>query len=131
MKIIDKLAWLYVRDRKVIFVRSRGKETFYTVGGKRQTGENDEQALTREVKEELGVVLAPASIRYLQTFEDQAHGQEEMQVKLTCYSADFRGTLTPSSEIEEIAWLNTKNTEKTTLTGKRVIEWLHQQNLVD
>ncbi len=132
MKIIDKLSLLYVKDRKVLFVRSRGKDTFYTVGGKREVGETDEQALIREIKEEINVDLIPSTIKYLHTVEDQAHGKEdETLVKLTCYTANFDGVITPASEIEELAWLDSKTTAKTTPTGKIVIDWLNKNNLID
>ena len=132
MKIIDKLALLHIKDRKVLFVRSRGKDTFYTVGGKREAGETDEQALIREVKEEISVDLIPTTIKYLNTFEDQAHGKEdEILVKLTCYTANFNGVIIPASEIEELVWLDTKTVMKTTPTGRLVIDWLNKNGLVD
>lgn len=132
MKIIDKLALLHIKDRKVLFVRSRGKDTFYTVGGKREAGETDEQALTREVKEEINVDLIPTTIKYLTTFEDRAHGKEdEILVKLTCYTANFNGVIIPASEIEELVWLDTKTVMKTTPTGRLVIDWLNKNGLVD
>ncbi|MEK7585562.1 MAG: NUDIX domain-containing protein [Patescibacteria group bacterium] len=132
MQIIDKLAWLYVKDRKVLFVRSRGKDIFYTVGGKREAGESDEQALIREVREEVGVAVLPQTIKYLNTFTDKAHGKEgEILVKLTCYAADFTGAIAPASEIEELAWLDSRRVEKTSPTGTLVIHWLKEKGLID
>ena len=131
VKIIDKLTLLYVKDKRVLFVRSSGKEIFYTVGGKREAIETDEEALIREVKEEIGVDLITDTIKYLNTFTDKADGKENTIVKLTCYSADFTGTPTPNSEIEEIGWLNTKDKEKTSPTGVLVLDWLHDRELID
>lgn len=54
---IDKLAFIYLQDRKLLVTLSRGKDVWYIPGGKREAGETDEQALTREVKEELDVDL--------------------------------------------------------------------------
>ncbi|MFA0122432.1 NUDIX hydrolase, partial [Vibrio sp. 10N.261.48.A2] len=43
-KVIDKLAWIFIKDGKLLMVRSKGKELFYLPGGKREAGESDEQA---------------------------------------------------------------------------------------
>lgn len=131
VKIIDKLALLYIKNKKVLFVRSIGKSVFYTVGGKREAGETDEEALIRESKEELGIHLIPKSIKYLNTFEDNADNKENISIKLTCYSADFLEEPRPNSEIEELGWFDTKDIEKTTPTGKQVILWLKEKGLID
>jgi len=61
--LIDKLAWIYLKDKKILMARSAGKDVFYISGGKRELGESNEEALRREVTEELTVVLRPPSIR--------------------------------------------------------------------
>src|SRR5262245_9960068 len=101
MSEIDKLAWIHIRDRRLLGARSRGRSTYYVPGGKRERGESDEAALIREIKEELSVDLVPGSLRYVETFKAQADGKPEGTfVKLTCYQADFRGEPTPAAEIE-------------------------------
>ncbi len=47
---IDKLAFIYVKDKKVLVTLSKGKDIWYLPGGKREENETDIQALTREVK---------------------------------------------------------------------------------
>ncbi len=131
VKVIDKLALLYVKDRKVLFVRSHGKNIFYTVGGKREVGETDKEALTRESKEELGIDLIPESIKYLNTFEDNADSKENISIKLTCYEANFLDVPSPNSEIEEMCWFDTRDIDKTTPTGKQVLFWLKEKNLIN
>ncbi|MDQ5950102.1 MAG: 8-oxo-dGTP diphosphatase, partial [Patescibacteria group bacterium] len=59
MQHIDKLALIEIQDRKILMVRSKGKDTWYIPGGKRDEGESDEEALIREIKEELGADLLP------------------------------------------------------------------------
>lgn len=132
MEIIDKLSWVYIKDKEVLFVRSKSKDASYHPGGKREPGETDEQTLIREVKEELAVDLVPTSIKYLQTFKAQAHGKAEgVMVEVKYYAADFTGNLQPSAEIEEIGWLTSKDTNKTTATGQLSLTWLKQQDLID
>lgn len=132
MNVIDKLAWLSVRDRKVLFVRTKGKDLFYTVGGKREQGESDEDALIREVQEEVSVALKPETIHYLATFRDQAHGQPEgVFVELKCFSADYDGELKASAEIAELGWLASTDKDKTTIPGAMILDWLKERNLID
>jgi len=42
MKSIDKLAWIELQNKSILFTKSYGKDKFYIPGGKR---ENDEQML--------------------------------------------------------------------------------------
>ena len=130
-KVIDKLAWLYIRDGKFLAVRSQGKELFYLPGGKREAGESDEQALMREIKEELSVDLLPDSIQYAETFIAQADGKASgVSVQLTCYFAAYSGELQPDAEIEELAFLGAKDEAVCSLAAIVVMDWLKSQALV-
>ena len=75
MSLIDKLAWIEIQDKSILLAKSRGKNIFYIPGGKRETGETDEQALCREIKEELNVNIDKNTLKHLGVFEAQAHGQ--------------------------------------------------------
>ncbi|MFI5563818.1 hypothetical protein ACIA2T_31425 [Amycolatopsis japonica] len=48
---IDSLAWIHVRDRRLLSVRTEGKAKFYLPGGKREPGEGDVAGLCREIRE--------------------------------------------------------------------------------
>lgn len=132
LPLIDKLAWIHIKDRKVLFARSFGKEVFYTPGGKREVGESDIDALTREIREELGVDLVRDSLAPLHVFEGPAYGKLEGHlVRLTCYTGEYIGELKPDSEIEEVAWLASTDTDRTTVTGTLVLQWLKEQGMID
>lgn len=104
---IDKLAYIYIKDGKLLSSLTKGKDVWYIPGGQREGNETDQEALTREVKEELTVTLRPETIRYYGTFEAQVHGRPEGTiVRMTCYEADFDGELQASSEIAEIAFVD-------------------------
>ncbi len=129
---IIKIAWLCIRDRRVLFARSYGKELFYTVGGKPENGETDTGTLCREVEEEASVRLILDSIEYLNTFQSQADGKAQgVHVEIRCYQADFIGTLLPANEIEELAWFSSCDMHRTTPTGKLVLDWLKSQGYID
>ncbi|HEY7866220.1 MAG TPA: NUDIX domain-containing protein [Psychromonas sp.] len=130
-KEIDKLAWLYIRDGKLLSARSKNKKLFYIPGGKREDGESDQQALIREIQEEISVKLIPASIKYAQTFKAPADGKSsETIVKLSCYFADFQGDLAPDAEIEEIDFISYQNKSLCSLASIKVMDWLESQNLI-
>lgn len=92
MKEIDKIALLYIKDGQILSTLSKGKDTYYLPGGKRELNETDEQTLIRECKEELTIDVKEDTIKYYGTFKAQAHGKAEgIIVKMTCYIAEFIG----------------------------------------
>ncbi len=133
MDLIDKLAWIYIKDRKILSTRSKGKDAWYIPGGKREQGESDQEALVREIKEELTVDLLPETLSYLGTFKAQAHGKPEgVFVQMTCYTGNYKGELKPSSEIEEMAWL-TSDTDPNLLSpvDRIIFAYLKEKDLID
>lgn len=104
---IDKLAFIDIKGKRVLSTLSKGKDTWYIPGGKRDGNETDHQALIREVKEELTVDLLPETITHYGTFEAQAHGKPEgTVVRMTCYTAQFVGDLKAASEVSEYRYVD-------------------------
>lgn len=131
IKTIDKIAWVYLENQHILCVRSKDKELFYIPGGKRESGEQDQQTLIREIEEELNVHLSPETIVHAGTFEAPADGKADgIVVRLTCYTADYQGELLPQSEIEELAWLSYHDLERVSAASKLVFEQLHEQELL-
>lgn len=132
MEIIDKLGLIYIKDKKLLAARSKGKNVYYIPGGKREQGETDKEALIREIKEELDIELIPKSLRFINKFKAQAHGNPEgIILQMTCYSADFTGVINSSSEIEEVLWLTHKDKERATLMMKIILDWFKERDLID
>ncbi|TQM33108.1 NUDIX hydrolase [Nocardia bhagyanarayanae] len=103
--VIDTVAWVRIEDGRILCARPRGKDIFYIPGGKREGAETDLQTLVREIEEELTVALVPETVRHVGTYEAAVHGPVDgVTVRMSCYTADYRGTLTASSEIDEMAW---------------------------
>lgn len=129
---IDKLAFIDVKESRVLSMLSKGKETWYIPGGKREEGETDEQALTREVKEELKVDIIPESIVLYGIFEAQAHGKPERTiVRMTCYTALFIGKLQASAEIEEYRYVPYAWKENSSLVDKLIFDDLKGKELIE
>jgi 8-oxo-dGTP pyrophosphatase MutT (NUDIX family) len=132
IKIIDKIAWIELKDKSILSTKSYGKDKYYIPGGKRETGETDEQALVREINEELSIVISSETINYIGTFEAQAHGHSEgILVKMTCYSVKYTGVLKANSEIEEIKWLKYSDKDKISEVDKLIFDSLKENNLLD
>jgi 8-oxo-dGTP pyrophosphatase MutT (NUDIX family) len=131
-KTIDSLAWIHVRDRRLLSVRTTGKTKFYLPGGKREPGEGDVAGLCREIREELGVELDPLTFRFFAALEEQADGFADGRlVRMTCYTADHQGEPTPSREIAEAAWLTSVEAPACPPAGQRVLRMLAEAGLVD
>ena len=131
MKEIDKIALLYVKDGQILSTLSKGKDTYYLPGGKRELNETDEQTLIRECKEELTIDIKEDTIKYYGTFKAQAHGKAEgIIVKMTCYTAKFIGEMKPSSEIQEIRWLNYKDIDIISPVDKLIFKDLYEKGLL-
>jgi hypothetical protein len=60
---IDKVAWIYVVNGKVLSARSKGKDIYYLPGGKRDP--------------ELSVRIKRETVTHLGTFEAQAHDKAD------------------------------------------------------
>lgn len=132
MKVIDKLAWIEIQDRKVLSARSKNKAVFYIPGGKREAGESDAKALIREVQEELSVDLVKSSLKYLGTFEAQAHGHAQgIIVKMTCYTSEYKGELRAAAEIAEFGWFDYSDYDNLPPVDKIIFEFLKKQDLID
>lgn len=128
---IDALAWVHVRDGRLLVVRTEGRDAFYLPGGKRESGESDVRALGREISEELGVTLDPESMSLVTVVTDVAHGQADgRRVRMACYSARFVGLLEPGAEIGELSWLSASDADRCAPAARRVLAELHDRGLV-
>ena len=129
---IDVLAWIRVSGRRLLTVRTDGKEYFYLPGGKREPGESDPVALAREIQEELSVSIDASTLRLFDVVtdvsDDFAGGR---RVRMTCYHADFAGELAVGGEIAELAWVGTADTDRCAPATRQVIRTLANQGLVD
>lgn len=129
--LIDKIAWICIVDGQILGARSKGKDTYYLPGGKREPNETDIETLLREIEEELSVRIKPETVLHFGTFEAQAHGKTEgTQVKMTCYTADFEGELSPSSEIDEWVWLTYNDRDRVSKVCHIIFDKLSEMKLL-
>lgn len=132
MNEIDKLAWLYIKDKQLLGARSKNKNIYYIPGGKREKGESDQDALIREIKEELSIDLTPETIKHAGIFKAQAHEKSDGTfVKMACYFAKFTGKIQASAEIEEVIWLNYKDKASCSPVTKIIMDWLKLEGMIE
>ncbi|WP_283133477.1 DUF4288 domain-containing protein [Rhizohabitans arisaemae] len=128
---IDKVAWIHLRDGRILSTRSRGRDACYLPGGKREPGESDIDTLVREIGEELGVAVVPAGATHLGTFRAQAHGHPDgTEVRMTCYTADHNGVPAPHGEIEEVVWLGYADRDRVSPVDRIIFDHLHRAGLL-
>jgi 8-oxo-dGTP diphosphatase len=132
LKIINKVGLAVFKDNKILCVRSRGEEVFYSLGGKIEEGETEIEALKREVREELGCEMR-SEVEYLETFEDWAHGKENTKVQIKLFRGKLMGEPKALSEIEEMDYLDTK-TDAAKLSAvaiNQMFPWLKKQGYIN
>ena len=126
--VLDVLAWIHIADNRILCTRSAGKDVYYIPGGKREPGESDTQSLSREIKEELQVVLDISSLKLMGIFEASADGlQPGVMVRMRCYTGGFTGELCPDSEISEMVWLSYQDRNMVSEVDKLIFNFLNKK----
>jgi len=103
-----KIVAALIRDAagRVLLVRKRGTSAFMQPGGKLDAGEDDITALCREISEELGCLVVPASVRPLGMFDAVAANEPGFRVEANLYHVDVMGAISPGQEIDEAIWID-------------------------
>jgi 8-oxo-dGTP diphosphatase len=130
-KVIDKVAWIELDGGRVLLARSRGKDVYYLPGGKREPGESDVDTLSREVAEELSVTVVRGTESLVGVFEAPADSGNGVVVRMTCYTAEHEGTITPDHEIEDVRWVRHGDAVPVSLASRAVLDHLHAAGLLD
>lgn len=122
--MIDKVAALIIKDRKLLLVRERGKKMFLLPGGRRKFGESDEACLRRELREELSVDVS--RMDFFGMF-NEAFGV----VSIIAYLCKTDGDMKPSHEIEELLWVDSGTDVKMhPLTKDKIIAELIEEGII-
>jgi 8-oxo-dGTP pyrophosphatase MutT (NUDIX family) len=100
----DKVGLLAVRNGKILLCRKRHTTSLLILpGGCREPGESALDCLSRELREELGEVIA-RSVELVGVYTDQAAGSEQNTVRIELYQGELIGEPAPHSEIAELVW---------------------------
>lgn len=89
------------QGRLLVVSKWSAPDVFYLPGGKREPGESEEQALVRELGEELGV--APVGMRPLGVVVDVA-AIEQVPMRMTVFTAAITAKPRPQAELVALGW---------------------------
>lgn len=134
MADINKAGAVIIRDRKLLVSRSQDKDIFVAPGGKLEDGEDDLDALVRELQEEQAVEIDRESTELLGEFEAVAAGDDRQRsIRMGVYIVNkYKGSLVPSHEIAENAWVNSQSSLPLgSIFEHEVIPALVKRNLID
>jgi 8-oxo-dGTP diphosphatase len=93
-------------DGRVLLVRKKATESFMQPGGKIEMGEHPQDALRRELSEELGIDIDPSEMTYVGRYTAPAANEPGRQVDAEVFRIVIAHRVAPGAEIEEILWLD-------------------------
>ncbi len=131
---ILKSGGVLIKDRKFLVTRTKGKDVFVGPGGKPEGDETAKATLVRELMEEVQVEVVEEDLEEIGTFTAEAAGNESKVVEMKVFLVrNAKGEPAPSSEIEEIMWVNTHTTGVPlgSIFEHNVMPRLVEMNLID
>ncbi|HVX24518.1 MAG TPA: NUDIX domain-containing protein [Candidatus Saccharimonadales bacterium] len=132
--MISKAALLLFRDhngeKELLFARAKGKSFLVFPGGKQEASETIDQALQRELQEELGT--SAVNVEKLGTVVGRTPDGRDLEMHL--YTGQLLNEPHPHSEIEEIIWISRagvaeKSEVMTPMTLDHVMPFLAEYNI--
>lgn len=107
--IIVSAVCVFSPDGRLLTVRKRGTDRFMHPGGKPEAGETPAEAASRELAEEVGIVVAPERLEPMGFWVARAANEAATDIEATVFTAP--GTHDPSeirasAEIAELRWLD-------------------------
>ncbi len=75
-------------------------------GGKPEPGESPSETALRECREELGIDLAPESLRHLGAFRAAAANEPDLDVEAHVFEHPAVSGVAPAAEIAELRWFD-------------------------
>lgn len=115
---------LLLDEDKVLLVKHTYQTGWYTIGGGVESGETPQQAMTRELKEEVGATLT-TPLRLFSVYHSRNEQRDDYIVFYTGHGSLVQ-TPTVSDEIAEQQWfpLDALPDDVSPATRRRILEYL-------
>jgi 8-oxo-dGTP pyrophosphatase MutT (NUDIX family) len=127
MHILTTAGLIAIKDRKILLAFSNNKQAFYLPGGKADEGESTENALLREISEELNITLDPEKIRFYTHVTAPAFGElNGIVMEQDCFLCDLHEQPTPAAEIGDLRYFNTHSYKDQPKQVPGVVMVMHQ-----
>lgn len=91
---------------RLLLVRKRDTDVFMQPGGKFEPGETSQQALIRELREELGFELEPGDLEFVGRFEADAANEAGHRIDCDVHFTVLDTDGVVAAEIEERIWVD-------------------------
>ena len=125
-----RIAGVVIRDNKILLLKGKGYDYFWTPGGKINGEESNEECLRRELKEEIGVSLV--SIKLFKEYDGVSFFNPEIKQRQVVYLIEINGEIKPDAEIESYVWMSKEeyeNKKYNTQTDDNIILDLIKENI--
>jgi len=107
MTTLHTAGLLIVQNRKLLLAYSKNKNCFYLPGGKMDGGETPQDALCREILEELHIHLKPEELKYYTHITAPAFGEiEGTTMEQDCFLVEKEVSPVASAEIGELRYFS-------------------------
>eukprot|EP01132_Coremiostelium_polycephalum_P004140 gene4140-5180_t len=111
-KSLPTAGLIIIENKKLLLAFSKNKNAYYLPGGKIDDGESSEQALIREIKEELNIDLDESKLQKYHHITALAYGESPpLRMEQDCYLytlQDHQKPIQPSNEISDVQYFNLK-----------------------
>ncbi|MCU1509338.1 MAG: 8-oxo-dGTP diphosphatase [Actinomycetota bacterium] len=97
-------ALIHDPDGRMLLVRKRGTTMWMQPGGKLEPDETAADCLARELGEELGLLLDPATFAHVGRFDAAAANEPGHVVDCDVFTVPYPGVVLAAAEIEAAGW---------------------------
>src|SRR3990167_6191953 len=107
MNIRHRVVAIIIKNNMILLVKGKGWPELWTPGGKIEDGENEEDTLKRELKEELGLELQTMQF-FKKYFMENPYSKGDM-TETKCFLVKVKGEPKPNQEIESFVWYSIRD----------------------
>lgn len=113
---------LALQNRKLLLAFSKNKKAWYLPGGKIDNDETSEQALIREIQEELNVPLLPEKLQFYYHISAPAYGEYPVvQMEQDCFLYPLQEAIHPNNEIAAVRYFSLEEYQQEAVQVEGVI----------